>query len=338
MAVCVISPGLLTSVQDAGRFGMQRYGMSPAGAMDLHSLRLANLLVGNAPDTGALECTYMGPSLQFEEAEVIALTGADMSPSIDGRPVPMGQAISVPAGAVLKTGTLKSGSRMYIAFAGGLNIPLVNGSQSTFLRSGLGGLDGRPLKSGDRIGLKNPKNILKNMPMRRLPEPQTFSRNATVRVVPGPQEDRFTKEGIKTLYSSEYRISDKSDRMAFRTEGPVIEHVDHDANILSDGIPFGAIQVPADGKPIIMMSEHAGAGGYTKAGTIISADIPLAAQLPPGGTIRFTPVDVETAQDIYLEQKKEYERLRSLFETDYEATYRVTVDGKERIVRLLRVE
>lgn len=338
MAICVINPGLLTSVQDAGRFGMQRYGMSPAGAMDLHSLRLANLLVGNDPDTGALECTYMGPSLKFEEAEVIALAGADMSPSIDGRPVPMGQAISVPAGAVLKTGTLNSGSRMYIAFAGGLNIPLVNGSQSTFLRSGLGGLEGRRLKSGDRIGLNHPRETIKNMPLRKLPVPQTFSKNVTVRVVPGPQEDRFTKEGLKTLYSSEYRISDKSDRMAFRTEGPVIEHVDHDANILSDGIPFGAIQVPADGKPIIMMSEHAGAGGYTKAGTIISADIPLVAQLPPGGTVRFTPVDVETAQDIYLEQKREYERLRSLFEAEYETIYRVTVNGKERMVRLLRVE
>ncbi|MBR0115204.1 MAG: biotin-dependent carboxyltransferase family protein, partial [Firmicutes bacterium] len=283
MAIIIENPGLLTSVQDAGRFGMQRYGMSPAGAMDLDSMKLANILAGNDPNTGTLECTYMGPAIRFEEDEVIAIAGADMAPTVDGQPVPMWQAFCVPAGSTLTTGGCRNGCRSYIAFAGGLDIPVLDGSQSTFLRSGLGGLEGRKLRAGDRIGLRAPQAALKNMVLRTLPRPQRFKKNVTVRVIPGPQDDRFTEAGLNTLYTSQYRISEKSDRMGFRTEGPEIEHVNNDANILSDGIPYGAIQVPKDGKPIIMMSEHAGSGGYTKVGTVISVDMPLVAQLAPGG-------------------------------------------------------
>ena len=327
----IVSPGLLTSVQDAGRFGRQRVGMSPAGAMDARSMSLANLLVGNPTGTGVLECTLLGPTLRFDRANVVALAGADMAPTLDGRAVPMGQAFPVAAGSVLKLGSVKNGCRTYIAFHGGLDIPPVDGSQSTLLRSAIGGYQGRKLAAGDRIGFTAPTGILKNLALRRIPEPQTFEKEVTVRVVPGPQEDRFTPAGLETFYSQSFTVGVQSDRMASRLEGPKVEHTT-DANILSDGIPLGAVQIPGSGQPIIMMSEHQGSGGYTKIANVISVDIPLVAQCPPGSKIRFQAVSVEESQQLYLAQLEEYRRLQTAFEMDYRDIFRISVNGQETVV------
>lgn len=331
MKMEIVAPGLLTTVQDAGRFGRQRFGLSPAGAMDNHSMTLANILVGNPRNTGVLECTFMGPTIRFDGWTTIAITGADMAPQLNGVPVRMGQAVQVAPGGTLKLASAKNGCRTYIAVAGGLDIPEIDGSQSTLLRSSFGGFEGRKLAAGDKIGLKAPGKAVPNLPIRRLVKPQTFAKEVTVRVVLGPQEDRFTKAGIGTFLSETFTVSPKSDRMASRLEGPKVEHT-ADANIISDGIPFGAVQVPGSGEPIIMMSEHQGSGGYTKIANVISVDIPLVAQCGPGSKIRFQAVSVEEAQDLYLAQLKAYDEMEGVMNSHYTSFFRLHINGEEHMV------
>ena len=327
MGLRILQPGLLTTVQDRGRFGHQRVGMSPAGAMDLRAMRLANLLVGNDRDEAVLELTMLGPKVQFTQTNVFAVTGADMGASLDGAPVPWGQAVSAPAGSVLQFGPARSGCRGYLAVAGGFDVPVLYGSKSTLLRSALGGFQGRKLQSGDELPFSAPRPEVDNQALRRLPPQPAFSREITVRVIPGPQEDSFSQAGLDTFYHSAFAVTDKSDRMGCRLSGPKVEH-SGDPNIISDGIPLGAVQVPGSGEPMIMMSEHQGSGGYTKIATVISVDIPLVAQCPPGSTIRFQAVTVEEAQRLYLEQLAEYDRLEQSFCPPPAAAYQVTVNGK----------
>ncbi|MGE4277569.1 MAG: biotin-dependent carboxyltransferase family protein [Lawsonibacter sp.] len=326
MGLQVISPGPLTSVQDEGRFGHQRIGMSPAGAMDLHSMRLANLLVDNCLGEAVLEMTFLGAKLQFTQDNVFALTGADMGATLDGVPVPLGQAWPAKAGSVLQLGSARTGCRGYLAIAGGLDVPLLYGSKSTLLRSSLGGFQGRKLAAGDLIPFAAPRSTLPNLAIRRLPPQPPISRSVTVRVILGPQEDRFTKEGLDTFFNSTFSVSEKSDRMGYRLTGPKVEH-STDANIISDGIPLGAVQIPGSGEPIIMMSEHQGSGGYTKIANVISVDIPLVAQCPPGASIRFQAVTVEQAQALYLAQQAQYEQLRQVYAQNFHSIYQVRVNG-----------
>ena len=327
MGLHILSPGPLTSVQDEGRFGHQRIGMSPAGAMDLHSMRLANILVDNDMGEAGLEMTFMGAKVRFDEANVFALTGADMGATLDGQPVPVGQAWPAKEGSVLQMGHARSGCRAYLAVAGGFDLPVLHGSKSTLLRSSLGGYEGRKLAAGDHLPFCAPKETIPNLAVRRLPDQPPLSRDITVRVVLGPQEDRFTKAGMDTFLSSAYTVSDKSDRMGYRLTGPKVGHTT-DANIISDGIPFGAVQIPGSGEPMIMMSEHQGSGGYTKIANLISVDIPLVAQCPPGGTIRFKAVSVDEAQDLYIAQREQYEQLRRVYAQNFRSVYRVSVNGR----------
>ena len=326
MGLKVISPGPLTSVQDEGRFGHQRIGMSPAGAMDLHSMRLANLLVGIDLGEGVLEMTFLGPKLQFTQDNVFALTGADMGATLDGVPVPLGQAWPAKAGSVLQIGPARAGCRGYLAVAGGLDVPVLYGSKSTLLRSGLGGFQGRKLAAGDTIPFASPRAQIPNLAVRRLPPQPPISKEITVRVILGPQDDRFTKEGLDTFLNSTFTVDEKSDRMGYRLNGPKVEH-STDANIISDGIPLGAVQIPGSGQPIIMMSEHQGSGGYTKIANIISVDIPLVAQCAPGDKIRFQAIKLDLAQELYLAQRAQYERLRQVYDQDFKSIYRVSVNG-----------
>ncbi len=327
MGLNVISPGALTSIQDEGRFGHQRIGMSPAGAMDLHALRLANILVDNDQGEGALELTFLGGSFRFTQDNVFALTGADMGATLDGVPVPVGQAFCARADSVLKLGQAKNGSRTYLAVAGGFDVPVLHNSKSTLLRSNMGGFEGRKLAAGDVIPFAAPRATIPNLPIRVLPPQPPVQRDVTVRVILGPQDDRFTKEGMETFLSSAYKVDNKSDRMGYRLTGPKIAHTT-DANIISDGIPFGAVQIPGSGEPMIMMSEHQGSGGYTKIANVISVDIPLVAQCSPGGSIRFQAVSVDEAQELYLEQLAYYDHLRSLYAQNFKGIYRVSVNGK----------
>lgn len=242
MSITVLNPGLLTTVQDQGRIGYQQFGVSVSGVMDPRSAALANILAGNDQWEAVLECTMMGPQLQFDKANVIAITGGDLGPTLDGKAVPSYQAVAVKAGQVLKFTAPKAGCRAFIAFAGGLDIPLTMGSRSTYMKAKIGGFQGRKLEKGDVIGFRAPVETLKHMEDRTL-RPEFAPRPVyTLRVVMGPQDDYFTDAGIDTFLKETYTVTPEFDRMGCRLDGPVIAHKEG-GDIISDGIAFGAIQV-----------------------------------------------------------------------------------------------
>ena len=313
MSITVLNPGLLTTVQDQGRIGYQQFGVSVSGVMDPRSASLANILVGNDEKEAVLECTMMGPHLQFNQANCIAITGGDLMPTLDGKPIPNYTAVKVEAGQVLKFTMPKTGCRAFIAFAGGLDIPEVMGSRSTYMKAKIGGLNGRKLEKGDVIGFRAPKAELKNMNFRSMASEFVPRKEYTVRVVLGPQDDYFTEEGIKTFLSEPYTVTAEFDRMGCRLEGAVIKHKDG-GDIISDGIAFGAIQVPSSGNPIIMLGDRQTTGGYTKIGNVISVDFRILAQLKQGDKVRFEQVSVKFAQDALLTQRSALKTIRNALE------------------------
>ena len=309
MSVTVLNPGLLTTVQDMGRVGYQQFGVSVSGVMDPRAASIANILVGNEEGDAVLESTMMGPQLRFDVSNCIAITGGDLGPTLDGAPIPNYAAVSVQAGQVLRFTAPKTGCRCFIAFAGGLDIPVVMGSRSTYLKAKIGGLEGRKLQKDDVIGFRDPKTQLKNMNDRNL-YPEFVPRAVyTVRVVMGPQDDAFTQKGIQTFLNETYTVTPEFDRMGCRLEGAVIEHV-QSGDIISDGIAFGAIQVPSSGQPIIMLADRQTTGGYTKIANVITADFRILGQLKGGDKVRFEKVSIAHAQDALLTQRAALRLLR----------------------------
>ncbi|MBQ8801205.1 MAG: biotin-dependent carboxyltransferase family protein [Clostridium sp.] len=313
MSITVLNPGLLTTVQDQGRIGYQQFGVSVSGVMDPRSASLANILVGNDEKEAVLECTMMGPQLQFDKANCIAITGGDLMPTLDGKPIPNYTAVKVEAGQVLKFTMPKTGCRAFIAFAGGLDIPEVMGSRSTYMKAKIGGVEGRKLAKGDVIGFRAPKAELKNMNFRSMASEFVPRKEYTVRVVLGPQDDYFTDAGIETFLTQVYSVTAEFDRMGCRLEGAVIQHKDG-GDIISDGIAFGAIQVPSSGQPIIMLGDRQTTGGYTKIANVISADFRILAQLKQGDKVRFEKVSVKAAQDALLTQRAALKTIRNALE------------------------
>lgn len=303
----VLSPGPLSTVQDAGRFSYMSTGFSPGGAMDGVSMRLANILVGNLPGEGVIEMTLMGMTVTFDGDAVIALTGAEVSPlrNDEEDPLPMYTAIQVRRGDKIKMGAAQKGMRTYLAVSGGFDLPLVMGSLSTNLKCGLGGFQGRKLRSGDVLPLRQCVT-LSMLGSRQLPPENDYRRDITVRVVLGPQADYFTDKGIETFLSSRYTVSGQSDRMGVRLEGSKIENK-NGVDIISDGIATGAVQIPASGTPIIMMADRQTTGGYAKIATVISADLYLMAQAAPGTRVRFLAV---TEKEAVRLKKQAESRLR----------------------------
>lgn len=310
MGIVIENPGILTTVQDEGRFGYQQFGVSPAGPMDTKSFYIANILAGNNRTEGVLEMTFQGAQVRFEKDNIIAITGADMSPNIDGTPVPMYQAVLVHAGSVLTLGmTNGNGCRAYVAFAGGLDIAKVMGSKATLMRNELGGMDGRKLEKGDAIGFAAPKTDLPNMELRKL-KPEIFpKKELTLRVVRGPQDYEFTEEECRKFFWYGAKISNEFDRMGCRLEREEPLHHIGDGNIITDGISFGSIQVPPNGQPIIMLADRQSTGGYTKIGSVISVDLPLLTQSMAGYRVRFVEVSIELAQDLYIRRLNELDNL-----------------------------
>ena len=309
MSITVLNPGLLTTVQDMGRIGYQQFGVSVSGVMDPRATSIANILVGNQEGEAVLECTMLGPQLRFDAANCIAITGGDLGPTLDGKPIPNYCAVSVEAGQVLRFTGPKTGCRAFIAFAGGLDIPVVMGSRSTYLKAKIGGLEGRKLAKDDVIAFRAPKTQLKNMKDRNL-YPEFVPRDVyTVRVVMGPQDDAFTDAGVKTFLSETYTVTPEFDRMGCRLEGAVVEHKES-GDIISDGIAFGAIQVPSAGKPIIMLADRQTTGGYTKIANVITADFRIIGQLKAGDKVRFEKVSIAHAQDALLTQRAALRLLR----------------------------
>lgn len=296
MSFRVLISGPLTTVQDGGREGFLKSGVGTSGVMDHMAYAKANMLVGNKGTEAVLEATLMGPSICFEDDTVFAICGADMEPKLDDIEVAMYTPIRAYAGQVLTLSIAVNGCRAYIAFAGGIDVPVVMNSRSTNLKCGFGGFYGRKLKNQDVLAVG--ATDLSKIDMTRKLKKDVYNSKVTLRAVPGPQEDYFTQKGIDTFYGTEYVVSGESDRMGFRLEGEPIENV-NGVDIVSDGIAFGAVQVPSSGKPIVLLADRQTTGGYAKIATVCSFDIPKLVQLKPMDKVSFTRITVEEAQKIY---------------------------------------
>ena len=305
----IIQPGMLSTIQDRGRYGYQRSGMPTAGAMDTFALRAANALLGNDDNAACIEATVLGPRIEILADTRIAVAGANVSPRLDGEPVPMWHAVPVSKGSRLEFRSPKDGMRAYLAVAGGIDVPLVMGSRATYMKAAIGGIEGRPLRAGDILNtLASDTADPAILPAITDEEAPTYGSNHELRVVLGPQRQAFTQEGIDTFLNSTYTVSINSDRMGYRLEGEPIEHTDG-PDVISDGTPLGAIQVPGDGQPIILLADRGTTGGYTKIATVISPDLSKVAQAMPGHTITFRSVSIEEAQAAY---RKQEDLLRSI--------------------------
>lgn len=303
----VAKPGLETAIQDwPGRVGFWNKGFPPSGPMDSWSFRMANVLVGNAPGAAGLEAQLLGPTLKFTEATVVAVTGADMKPTLDGAPFPMWESVAVAAGQVLALGAARTGARAYIAFAGGLDTPETMGSRATFVKAGVGGIDGGALKAGQML----PLGPATPTPGRRVPEgarpPIRTDKRWEVEVCAGPNDDWIDAAGQDRFLSSDWVLSAKSDRTGYRLDGPewtftekatdkLPENGSLPANIIDHGYPFGAINL-AGQTPIILMSDGPSMGGFINPYTVPQAAFWKLAQAKPGDRLRFRQVTVAEAQ------------------------------------------
>lgn len=299
-------PGLLTTVQDLGRWGYQARGVPVAGPMDAYSHRLANCLVGNPEDAAALELTLLGPTLEASGTIECAVAGAEFGVEAGARAVPCGSVFLVRSGELLRCGSRRAGARATLAVRGGFDVAAVFGSRATSIISGIGPLGGRPLAAGDRLYVNavnavDPGNAVIAVPVgRALPLP---AGGARVRVIPGPHDHMFTAEAVETFYSARYTVTPNSNRMGYRLEGPPLAHMSA-ADILSDATPIGSIQVPKSGQPILLMADRQTTGGYPKIATVISADLPIAGQLAPGDWIEFVRSTRAAALDALQEQER----------------------------------
>ena len=320
MSFKVIKPGMLSTFQDGGRWGYQSLGVSVCGAMDLVSHHLANLIVGNSTDVATIEVTLMGPTLVFNQACCVCLTGADMQAKLNNKPVARFRPIVIKAGETLTMPLAKEGTRAYIAVHGGFALPLVMGSQSTYLRSGFGGWNGRALQAGDEVRFNltlddapEKLNKLSNTLWdTRIYLPSSLGawslRKSTVRWVKSTTWPEFTRESQQAVLQTTWRVANDADRMGFRLDGPKLA-LSVARERLSEPTTFGTIQVPAAGQPIVLMADRQTSGGYAKLGCVASVDLPILAQKKPGDEIRFLPIDVEQAQALDTVRQNAFEEL-----------------------------
>jgi antagonist of KipI len=298
----VIKPGLLSTVQDEGRWGFQSYGVGVSGAMDPFALATANLLAGNPEGAAGLEITLLGPTLKFQREAVFALAGADLDPRIDGNPIHNWACHRAPAGSVLSFGGRRTGVRAYLAVNGGIDVPPVMGSRSTYLLGRFGGMQGRALKAGDLLPQTVPGNHAGDFVGRVFPEElrPCYQSRPTLRVVLGPFDDFFSEEGIGNLLSTPYIITPQSDRMGYRLKGAPVKR-QRSGELITCGLANGTIQVPPDGQPILLLVDRQTIGGYPIIATMIHADLSQVAQSAPGDHLRFSAVGVDEGREAYLE-------------------------------------
>ncbi|MBX9629264.1 MAG: biotin-dependent carboxyltransferase family protein [Burkholderiales bacterium] len=325
MGIQIEHPGLLSTLQDLGRTGLQHLGVPVNGAMDETSHRMANLLVGNAEEEATLEITLSGPRLHFQEDAVIAVCGANMAPMIDGEPLPMWRPVRVRAGVRLLFGRPQIGCRAYLAVAAGFDVPAVMGSRATAVRGAYGGFNGRALRKGDVLPLRSPEEAhtarwvgllahkqsrfaypnwsvsRHKMPYRVVPQP--------LRILPGRHWQNFPVVMREQLVEAEYRVGNDSDRMGYRLSGPALDaRRSHD--VLSEGMVTGAVQVPPGGQPIILMADHQTTGGYPVIAVVIGVDLPVVAQLAPGDTLRFKLATQEESYAAAIAREQQLELVR----------------------------
>ncbi|KEQ25492.1 5-oxoprolinase subunit C family protein [Paenibacillus tyrfis] len=325
MSMQIVNPGLLTTVQDKGRFGFQRQGVIVSGAMDMFALRAANALVGNEDNAAALEITLMGTVIRFESDSLISICGGNLSSAIEGEPVPLWRPLLIREGSMLEFGPCRSGARAYLAVAGGIDVPPVMHSRSTYLRAGIGGHEGRALKADDRLGcglpsepaagyLKARQSALRTrrwlaaewfMGNEALP---AYGNDPVIRVIRGREYDAFTEESQAAFVTRSFRISPQSDRMGYRLQGETLAFKES-LETLSEAVSFGTVQVPPEGNPIVLMADRQTIGGYPRIAQVITADLPVLAQAKPGDSIRFAEVSLREAEELYIRKELEFERL-----------------------------
>ena len=299
MALIVVRPGMLTTVQDLGRWGHQGSGVPVGGPMDAYSHRRANRLVGNDADAAALEITLIGPELQADADTVCVVCGAVFDATVDGELVDVRRPFSMSAGTRLRFGTRRAGARASLAIAGGVDVPAIFGSRATSVAARMGPFGGRPLAAGDVLPAGRRTNAAAGAAAPELTLPDGGAR---LRVIRGPHDGAFTPEAITTLTSARYVVTPESNRMGYRLDGPSIVHA-AGADILSDATPIGSLQVPASGRPILLMADRQTTGGYPKIATVISADLPIAGQLLPGDWIEFVECTREAALEALAAQE-----------------------------------
>lgn len=307
MGLRINKPGMLTTLQDGGRKGYAAYGFSPSGALDHRAMAVANMLVGNEETEGVIEMTMAGISCTFTTDAVFALTGADMEAALNGEPVSRYTATAAKKGDELTMGFAGNGCRAYFAVQGGFYLKKVMGSVSTNLKCKIGGYLGRALQPNDLLFFNTTTPDVSVIG--RKTEAPVYASQAEIKVVLGPQDDYFSKDGLKTFLSSEYKLTNDSDRMGVKLDGPVIGSK-NGVDIISDGIAWGSIQIPSSGKPIIMLSDRQTTGGYAKIATVISAEREKLAQLKPGGTVKFIAVSLKEAVRLYKNDLKTIKRLK----------------------------
>ena len=299
-AIRVVRPGLLTTIQDLGRWGHQASGVPVAGPMDTFSHRLANALVGNAPDAATLEIMLIGPELEFSVATVVAVCGAEFEITCNGQTIAGSASVSIPCGGRVHFGRRRAGARAYLAVAGGVQTAPLLGSRATHLVSAMGGLQGRALIVGDQLPIQPDAPGVKPHRAAGITLP---TGRARLRILPGPQADWFTPQAMATLTSVSFRISPRSNRMGYRLQGPPLPRSRVDEPI-SEPVAFGAIQVPAAGEPILLMADRQTAGGYPKIASVIAADLPIAGQLAPGDFIEFAAASRHEAASALIARER----------------------------------
>ncbi len=312
-------PGLLSTFQDGGRRGFQKYGVQVGGPMDEWAHAVANILVGNAPDAAVLECTLTGPTLSFSENTMIALCGARMTVSVGGVSLPYDRAILLKRGTKLTFGSRLNGARTYLSVRGALDIAPVLGSQSTNLSASFGGYKGRALVAGDKVKFHPNDNRLpienrmvqSGLPILLAPEMgvDTAPRNGVpIRFVRGSHWEAFNKKAQVDLVGSEFGMQANSNRQGLRLQGPCL-HLCEKLELVSEVTVFGTVQVPPDGNPIVLMADRQNAGGYPKIATVAGIDLPLLAQRLPGEAVKFEQIDQERAEILWLERCRELSEL-----------------------------
>jgi antagonist of KipI len=320
----IVTPGLFTTVQDLGRIGHQREGVPAGGAMDRLALRVGNLLVGNDDGAAGLETTLLGPAIAFDEERLIAVTGADARVTIDGHALAGYHAALVPPGATLHCSREIRGCRTYVAVAGGIDVPPVFGSPSTYARAGFGGRDGRAIRAGDVLPVGEPGDISERI-ARSLRAEGDGLRIATwsaarslrarlaerpvIRLIPGAHLERLDATSRTRLFEADFRVSASSDRMGYRLDGVELA-LKGPIELLSEAVAFGTVQLPPDGHPIILMADRQTTGGYPRLGEVASVDLPVVAQARPGDVLCFRAVSLEEAQRAYLLREAELAQAR----------------------------
>lgn len=329
MSLKIIKSGLLTTIQDEGRYGYQKTGVLVSGAADIYSMKLANLLVGNEENEGTLEITLLGPTIEFTSDTLIAVTGGDFSPIIDGMPVPYMRPVAVKAGAILKFSSCKIGCRAYLAVSGGFDIPKVMGSKSTYLRAQIGGFEGRALMKGDILNTGSPNALGQQILLDLLSRgAQSFAEakwhlgkghlatkelHKPIRVTPGLHYKYFNQQAKYDFFASDYTITKDSDRMGYRLVGQELA-TEYPLEIISEAATLGTIQVPSQGQPIILMADHQSVAGYPVIAQAAYVDIARIAQMKPNEHIHFKLISTEEAEQLFLEKEKYLQNIRIAIE------------------------